>query len=122
MSRREFHFTEGSSKKFWAIEVEGKGFTVHFGRLGTTGQAQKKEFASEAEAQKAADKLIAEKTRKGYAEVQTAARTVPTATVKAAATAPKPKAEAAEAPAPPPPRPAPARPAEVTRRIDLDPV
>ncbi len=120
MSRREFHFTEGNSKKFWAIEVEGKGFTVHFGRLGTMGQAQKKEFASEAEAGKAADKLIAEKTKKGYAEVQTAARAVPAAPVKAAPAAPKPKAEEAPAPAAPP-QPAPARPAEVTRRIDLDP-
>jgi predicted DNA-binding WGR domain protein len=121
MSRREFHFTEGGSKKFWAIEVEGKGFTVHFGRLGTTGQAQKKEFASDAEAQKAADKLIAEKTKKGYAEVSAAARAVPAATVKAAPAVPKPKAEQVAPPPPAPPQPAPARPAEVTRRIDLDP-
>ncbi len=118
MSRREFHFTEGSSQKFWAIEVEGKGFTVHFGRLGTMGQAQKKEFASEAEAQKAADKLIAEKTKKGYAEVQTAVQAMPTPTVKAAAAAPKPKASPPPAA---PAQPAPARPAAVTRRIDLDP-
>ena len=73
MSRREFHFTDGGSQKFWAVEVQGKSFTVQFGRLGTTGQQQKKTFKSEAEAQKAADKLITEKTRKGYAEVGDAA-------------------------------------------------
>jgi predicted DNA-binding WGR domain protein len=120
MSRREFHCTEGNSKKFWAIEVEGQGFTVHFGRLGTKGQAQKKEFPSEVEAREAADRLVAEKTRKGYTEVTAAARAMPTATVKAASAAPKPKVEEAPSPAAPAP-PTPARPAEVTRRIDLDP-
>ena len=42
---------------------------MQFGRIGTSGQEQAKEFASDAEAQKAADKLIAEKTRKGYVAV-----------------------------------------------------
>src|ERR1700722_9825828 len=53
MSRREFQFSDGSSNKFWAIEVSGTSQTVHFGKIGTTGQAQTKEFASEAEAKKA---------------------------------------------------------------------
>ena len=69
MSRREFHFQDGSSRKFWAIEVEGPRFTVQFGRLGAAGQTQTKEFADDAAARAAADKLIAEKTKKGYAEV-----------------------------------------------------
>jgi predicted DNA-binding WGR domain protein len=67
--RREFQFVEGSSKKFWAIQLEGKAFAVTFGRLGTAGQAQRKEFATAAEARKAHDKLIAEKIGKGYTEV-----------------------------------------------------
>src|SRR5262249_45835176 len=66
MSRREFHYQEGNSQKFWAIDVAGSRFTVQFGRLGTAGQTQTKEFGSDQEAQKAADKLIAEKTKKGY--------------------------------------------------------
>src|SRR5439155_2697508 len=77
MSRREFHFREGTSDKFWAIEVDGPRFTVQFGRVGTAGQSQTKEFKSDAEAQAAADKLIAEKTKKGYAEVGAAPASAP---------------------------------------------
>ena len=70
MPRREFQFTDGSSKKFWAIQLEGNSFTVHYGRIGTAGQSQEKSFADEAAAKKEHDKLVAEKTKKGYAEVQ----------------------------------------------------
>jgi predicted DNA-binding WGR domain protein len=117
MSRREFRFTEGTSQKFWAIEVKGSGFTVQFGRLGTAGQTQTKEFASADAARKAADKLIAEKTGKGYVEVGGAAAATTTATAapangkKKRKTAAEPEAVAA----PPPAAPA------VTRRIDLEP-
>jgi DNA ligase-1 len=65
---RRFEFVEGKSSKFWEISVEGKDVTVHFGRIGTNGQTQTKNFADEAAAQKHADKLIAEKTEKGYVE------------------------------------------------------
>jgi predicted DNA-binding WGR domain protein len=118
MSRREFHFQEGTSHKFWAIEVDGPRFTVQFGRVGTAGQTQAKEFGSDAEARKAADKLIAEKTKKGYAEVESAA---PAPGPAASAAKPrKEKAKEAESPAPPV---APAGPVtlEVTRRVDVDP-
>jgi predicted DNA-binding WGR domain protein len=71
--RREFQLVEGSSKKFWAIQLAGKAFEVTFGRIGTAGQTQRKEFASAGEALKANDKLIAEKVAKGYAEVGGAA-------------------------------------------------
>jgi predicted DNA-binding WGR domain protein len=46
---------------------------VQFGRIGTAGQTQTKTFSSADAAQKAADKLIAEKTGKGYVEVGGAA-------------------------------------------------
>ncbi len=68
MSTREFEFREGSSDKFWNITLDGKAFTVNFGRRGTTGQSQTKKWASGAEAQKNYEKLIAEKTKKGYVE------------------------------------------------------
>src|SRR5262245_46179610 len=68
MSTREFEFREGSSDKFWNITLDGKAFTVTFGRRGTAGQSQTKKWASEAEAQKNHDKLIGEKTKKGYVE------------------------------------------------------
>lgn len=64
-----FEFSEGGSNKFWTIRLEGKSFTVHFGRIGTAGQMQTKEFASEAQAQVAYDKLVVEKTKKGYLRV-----------------------------------------------------
>lgn len=61
-------FEHGGSK-FWEIRVEGSSHTVKFGKIGTDGQEKTKDFASDALAQKDADKLIAEKTKKGYEEV-----------------------------------------------------
>jgi uncharacterized protein (TIGR02996 family) len=72
---RTFVFTDGKSNKFWNIDLQGDSFTVQFGRVGTNGQTQVKEFDDEEAAQKAHDKLIAEKLAKGYVEttsVQTA--------------------------------------------------
>jgi predicted DNA-binding WGR domain protein len=69
MATREFRFQDEKSDKFWRVEVEGKSQTVTFGRWGTTGQAQTKEFASDEAARQATDKLIAEKVKKGYAEL-----------------------------------------------------
>jgi predicted DNA-binding WGR domain protein len=111
MSRREFHFQDGKSQKFWAVEVVGPRCTVQFGRLGTAGQTQTKDYASDAAAQQAADKLIAEKTKKGYVE---AGDTPPAGAAK-----PKPAAKAKPVPVG---EPAPAASAlAVTRTIDLAP-
>jgi uncharacterized protein (TIGR02996 family) len=65
---RTFEFKDGKSNKFWNIELSGKAFTVTFGRIGTAGQTQEKSFPSEAAARAAHDKLVAEKTGKGYVE------------------------------------------------------
>jgi uncharacterized protein (TIGR02996 family) len=70
---RTFTFTDGKSNKFWSIDLQGKGFTVQFGKVGTAGQTQAKEFADEAAAKKEHDKLVAEKLRKGYVETTRAA-------------------------------------------------
>jgi predicted DNA-binding WGR domain protein len=83
MSRRTFHFSEGSSNKFWSIEVTGSKTLVHFGKIGTSGQAQEKDWGSDAAAQSAGAKLVAEKTKKGYTEQATAGNAVvPTPIVK----------------------------------------
>lgn len=126
METREFHFSEGTSNKFWRISLDGTSFTVHFGRLGTTGQAQVKEFASEAAARQAAEKLIAEKLKKGYVEQtdgSTGAAGSPTPTVRAAAPRAKPEPGAAAArETAPPAEPEPAPPdLNVERSIDLGP-
>ncbi len=68
MNRREFQFTEGKSQKFWTIELDGTTHTVQFGRIGTSGQTSRKEFATEAQAKASCDKLVAEKLKKGYVE------------------------------------------------------
>lgn len=65
----KFEFSDDSSHKFWHITLSGKSFTVVFGRIGTSGQTQEKTFASEEQAKKEYDKLIAEKKKKGYVEV-----------------------------------------------------
>jgi predicted DNA-binding WGR domain protein len=69
---RHFEFVEGSSSKFYAVEVAGESVRVPFGRIGTAGQTQTKQLADAAEAQKHAEKQIAQKLKKGYVE-QTAA-------------------------------------------------
>jgi predicted DNA-binding WGR domain protein len=66
---RRFEFVGGTSNKFWQIEVNGTSVTVRFGRNGTAGQSSVKNFADTAKAAKHAEKLIAEKLRKGYVEV-----------------------------------------------------
>lgn len=121
MSRREFQLVEGTSKKFWAIELNGKSHTVNFGRIGTAGQTQTKDFTSEADAKTAYDKLIAEKVKKGYTEVSAAAA-APAA--PAAKSTPKSKKTESATPEPPPPVPAsppPPEPAGVSHTIELEP-
>lgn len=66
---RRFEFVEGSSSKFWEVSVSGNEQTVRYGRIGTAGQSKVKSFATPEAAQKDTDKLIAEKTGKGYHEV-----------------------------------------------------
>lgn len=65
---RYFEFVEGSSAKFWEIRVEGSSFFTRYGKIGTDGQVTQKDYDSEAKAQAEAAKLVAEKTKKGYAE------------------------------------------------------
>ena len=66
--KRCFIFQEGNSQKFWNIEQDGTGFTVTYGKLGTAGQNSVKSFDSEEKCEKEANKLIAEKLKKGYVE------------------------------------------------------
>ena len=59
----------GTSDKFWEVEVTGQEVTVRFGRNGTNGQANTKSFPDGPAANKHAERLIREKTAKGYIEV-----------------------------------------------------
>ena len=65
---RYFEFIEGTSSKFWEIRCDGTTFYTRYGKIGTDGQMTQKDFDSPEKAQAEANKLIAEKTRKGYSE------------------------------------------------------
>jgi len=65
MSKRYFEF---GTQKFWEITQEELQVSVRFGKLGVQGQTTVKDFESAEEATKYAEKVIAEKTKKGYEE------------------------------------------------------
>ena len=65
---RTFQYSDARSHKFWNIDVSGKSFTVTYGKVGSAGQSQTKTFPTPEKAQAEADKLIREKTGKGYVE------------------------------------------------------
>lgn len=58
-------------ERFWSIRLDpgGTSVTVRFGKQGTGGQEKTKTFGDAATAKKEHDKLVAEKTKKGYEEV-----------------------------------------------------
>lgn len=66
---RRFELEEGGSSKFWEIELDGSDLTTRWGRIGTNGQSKTKTFPTEVKARTEHDKLIAEKTGKGYQPV-----------------------------------------------------
>lgn len=67
-SKRRFEFVEGTSNKFWSISLEGAEVSVVYGRIGAAGQTNNKQFPAASDARKHAEKLIREKTAKGYVE------------------------------------------------------
>ncbi|CAN7447728.1 DUF4011 domain-containing protein [Phenylobacterium sp. LjRoot225] len=67
---REFRFQQGGSNKFWRIGLQDQDVTVTYGRIGTKGQAMVKSYDTAERARREMDKLIAEKLRKGYVEVE----------------------------------------------------
>ncbi len=66
MAKRRFELVEGTSSKFWEVNLAGASFTVTFGRIGTAGQSKVKKCKDAAAAKAEVEKLIAEKTKKGY--------------------------------------------------------
>ncbi len=66
---RRFEFSDSTSNKFWEVDVKGKTLNVTFGKIGTKGQSKPKDFATPVKAKAEMEKLIKEKTGKGYVEV-----------------------------------------------------
>ncbi len=60
-------YKDDVSNKFWKISVTGNSFTVTYGKAGTVGAVKTKEFESEEDCRKEANKLIHSKLKKGYA-------------------------------------------------------
>ena len=66
---KRFELVEGSASKFWEVSQNGSEWTVRFGRIGTEGQAPKtKDAGTQEKATAEVEKLIREKTAKGYKE------------------------------------------------------
>jgi ParB family chromosome partitioning protein len=84
---RRFEFEEDDSSKFWEVMVQDKSVIVRFGKIGSAGQKKPKALASPEAAQKEMEKLIREKTGKGYSEVKLKGIAAPKAVA-----APKPAA------------------------------
>lgn len=61
-----YELSDGKSNKFWEIAIDGAVLTVTFGRIGTAGTSSTKVLGSPAGAKYEHDKLVAEKTKKGY--------------------------------------------------------
>ena len=66
---RRFEYKDAKSNKFWEVDVQGKNLHVTFGKIGTTGQSKPKTFPTADKAFAEMEKLIREKTGKGYVEV-----------------------------------------------------
>jgi predicted DNA-binding WGR domain protein len=66
---RRFEFVDSTSNKFWEVKTEGPKLLVRFGRIGGTWQESDKLLADAEKANAEMEKLIREKTRKGYLEV-----------------------------------------------------
>jgi len=65
-----YELSEGSSNKFWEIELSGSSFTTTYGKIGSSGTTTIKQWPDAATAKKEHDKLVTEKTKKGYALVE----------------------------------------------------
>ncbi|MEW2175893.1 DUF4132 domain-containing protein [Streptomyces sp. NPDC005406] len=66
---RRWEYVEGGASKFWETGSDGAAVTVRYGRCGSEGRTQTKEYGSPEAADAQVTRSIAEKERKGYQEV-----------------------------------------------------
>ncbi|MFD1874022.1 DUF4240 domain-containing protein [Hymenobacter bucti] len=67
---RYFINQEGEANKFWNVEIDDSTYTVAFGKVGTQGQHSSKSFVDAASCESEVAKLITDKAKKGYREIQ----------------------------------------------------
>jgi predicted DNA-binding WGR domain protein len=65
---RALRFEQGTSRKFWRASVHGAELRVTYGRIGSAGQNNNKQFDNAERALRELNKLVDEKLRKGYTE------------------------------------------------------
>ena len=65
---RRFEYTDEKSNKFWEIECDGLSHTVRYGTIGSHGRTKTTEFDSGEAASNDAERLIGQKTERGYIE------------------------------------------------------
>ena len=68
--KRYLVYQDERSHKFWQIQVDGASYTVTYGRVGTAGQTTLKEYGDDEACLRAAEKIIAQKLGKGYADAE----------------------------------------------------
>lgn len=83
-------FQDNKSNKFWRARSHGEQLEINFGRIGTDGQSQMKNFASMSDCAKEMEKQARSKRKKGYVDDPdvsiVVAEQAPKATATAAAT------------------------------------
>jgi predicted DNA-binding WGR domain protein len=68
--KRRFINQQGEANKFWNVETVGSAYMVAFGKIGTKGRETVKQLATSEACAAEVAKLIQEKLRKGYQEIQ----------------------------------------------------
>lgn len=63
-------YTDAKSSKFWEGGLEGIDLWTRWGKIGSKGQQKSKTFGSTALAEQALAKLVVQKVKKGYVEVE----------------------------------------------------
>lgn len=66
---KTLHYKDEKSDKFWHVETAGCEMMTNWGKSGTSGRYEIKEFTDEAACEKQAEKLAASKMKKGYKEI-----------------------------------------------------
>ena len=77
---QKFIFTSGNSNKFWEVAVNESVLETRWGRVGTIGQSKSKSLDSPESAIAEMEKLIRQKTKKGYQADGNVTRDAPQAT------------------------------------------
>jgi|LWDU01.1.fsa_nt_gi predicted DNA-binding WGR domain protein len=68
MTKQYYELTDSKSAKFWEVEQQDSVVKLRWGKIGTNGQSKIKELDSQEDAKKEVERLIKQKTKKGYVE------------------------------------------------------